>query len=331
MTVTTTPKAAARVEQLREQVNQALPNLATNAEPPVLYDPVRYVLASQGKRIRPILLLLTADAFGTSPETALPASLAVEVFHNFTLVHDDIMDNADARRGQPTVHVEWDEGTAILTGDLLFALSYDLLAQVKEADLREMMQVYHTMVERLCRGQALDKAFEERADVTVDEYLDMIDCKTSALLEAAFELGGIIGGATMEQRTHLQQLGCHVGRAFQIQDDLLDLTADTDNWGKAVGGDLVEGKKTFIVLRALERAEGAEHAWFARIVNEGGLPPDDIPEARTRMDRLGIFDEARAAVDRHSEAAKQELSSLPSGSARETLRWLINQMQARLH
>lgn len=331
MTVSTTQTAAARVEELRERVDEALPALAVDAEPAELYDPVRYVLASQGKRIRPILLLLTAEAFGTAAATALPASLAVEVFHNFTLVHDDIMDNADARRGQPTVHVEWDEGTAILTGDLLFAMSYDLLAQVEGADLREMMQVYHTMVERLCRGQALDKAFEARSDVTVDEYLQMIDCKTSALLQAAFELGGIIGGATEAQRQHLQQLGRHVGRAFQIQDDLLDLTANTDRWGKAVGGDLVEGKKTFIVLRALERASGAEYEWFARIVNNGGLPSADIPEARDRMERLGIFDEARAAVDEHSESAKDELQALPAGSARQTLLWLINKMQARLH
>lgn len=331
MTVSTPPTAADRVERLRDRVNQALPALATDAEPDVLYDPVRYVLASQGKRIRPILLLLTAEAFGTRAETALPASLAVEVFHNFTLVHDDIMDNADARRGQPTVHVEWDEGTAILTGDMLFAMSYDLLAQVEGVDLREMMQVYHTMVERLCRGQALDSAFEERPTVTVNEYLEMIDCKTSALLQAAFELGGVIGGATEEQRQQLQTIGKHVGRAFQIQDDLLDLTADTDHWGKAVGGDLVEGKKTFIVLRALEQAEGAEYDWFARIVNEGGLPPGDIPEARSRMERLGIFEEARSAVHRHSEAAKEALDALPAGSPRETLLWLISQMQARLH
>lgn len=331
MTVSTSLTAAERVNRLRERVNQALPALAIDAEPDVLYDPVRYVLASQGKRIRPILLLLTAEAFGTRAETALPASLAVEVFHNFTLVHDDIMDNADARRGQPTVHVEWDEGTAILTGDMLFAMSYDLLAQVEGADLRDMMQVYHTMVERLCRGQALDSAFEDRSTVTVDEYLEMIDCKTSALLQAAFELGGIIGGASASQRKHLRTIGKHVGRAFQIQDDLLDLTADTDHWGKAVGGDLVEGKKTFIVLRALERAEGAAYDWFARIVNDGGLPPEDIPEARTRMERLGVFEEAREAVDSHSETAKETLGVLPSGSARDTLLWLINQMQARLH
>lgn len=331
MTEPATDTVEAHVGRLRTLVNEALPSIVHDAGPDVLYDPVRYVLASEGKRIRPVLLLLTAEAFGAAAQAALPAALAVEVFHNFSLVHDDIMDNADARRGQPTVHVEWDEGTALLTGDLLFALSYDLLAQVERADLRDMMQVYHQMVERLCTGQALDKDFEERADVSVDEYLEMVDGKTGALLQATFELGGCIGGASDEKRAHLQRLGRQVGRAFQIKDDLLDLTAESERWGKAVGGDLMEGKKTFIVLRALEEATGEERAWFARIVDDGGLPPDDIPEARDRMARLGVFAEARAAVDRHSAAAREELQHVPAGSARDALEWLIDRMQARLH
>lgn len=322
---------AEHVESLRALVNEALPALVADAGPDVLYDPVRYVLDGGGKRIRPVLLLLAAEAFGVERERALPAALAVEVFHNFTLVHDDIMDNADERRGRSTVHVRWDQGTAILTGDMLMALSYDLLSQVETPNVQKMLDVYHSMVERLCKGQALDKAFEAQSDTSVTDYLRMIDCKTGALLEAAFELGGLIGDATPAHRTALRKIGRRVGRAFQIQDDLLDLTADSAQWGKAVGGDLMEGKKTFLLLRTLERADGANYAWFARIIEENGLPPDDIPEARARMKRLGIFDEARAAVEEYTEGAKQQLAALPEQPSVETMRWLIDRMQARLH
>lgn len=324
--------SAEHVASLRARINHALPELVADAGPDVLYDPVRYVLDGGGKRLRPILLLLSAEAFGVATQRALPAALAVEVFHNFTLVHDDIMDHADERRGRPTVHLQWDADTAILTGDMLMALSYDLLTQVDTPHLAKMLDVYHAMVERLCKGQALDKAFETQAETSVEDYMRMIDCKTGALLEAAFEIGGLIGGVVPPQRTALRKIGRRVGRAFQIQDDLLDLTADHDRWGKQVGGDLMEGKKTFLLLRALERAEGDDHAWFARIVAEKGLPPDEVPEARERMRHLGIFDEAEAAVKEYTAGARQQIDALPGETAPiQTMHWLIDQMQARLH
>jgi geranylgeranyl diphosphate synthase type II len=273
-------------------------------------------------------LLLVAEAYGTAPSTALPAALAVEVFHNFTLVHDDIMDEADERRGRPPVHVRWDVGTAILVGDIMMGLSYELLGEVETDGLYD---VYHPMVEQLCAGQALDASFEDEQDVSVEAYLEMIDGKTAALLSAAFELGAVIGGAPASDREHVRTAGRLVGRAFQIQDDLLDLTADGDEWGKAVGGDLVVGKKTYLTLRALERAEGEEYDWFARLVTDGGLPPEDVPEARDRMARLGIFEEARDAVQRYTEQARTHLDVLPDGEAASALHWLIDEMEARSH
>lgn len=323
--------AAAHVERLRAQVNDALSPLMTEAEPDVLYAPARYVLDGGGKRLRPVLLLLVAEAFDVELDEALPAALAVELFHNFTLVHDDIMDHADTRRGRPTVQVRWNQGTAILTGDLLFARSYALLGRIESTFLPELMHVFSSMVERLCKGQALDKAFETQVDVSVQDYLQMIDHKTGALLQAAFELGGLLGEASDAQRAALREAGRQVGRAFQINDDLLDLTADHERWGKQVGGDLIEGKKTFLLLRALECAAGAERSWFARIIDEGGLSPDDIPEARDRMARLGVFDDARDEVQRYSEAAQERLAMLPSVESVDTLRWLIHKMQTRLH
>jgi geranylgeranyl diphosphate synthase type II len=322
---------AEQVDSLRALVNNALTELVADARPEVLYDPVRYVLEGGGKRLRPVLLLLTAEAFGVDTKRALPAALAVEIFHNFTLVHDDIMDHADERRGRPTVHLKWDPETAILTGDMLMALSYDLLSQVETPHLVKLLDVYHAMVERLCKGQALDKAFEKQTETSVEDYMRMIDCKTGALLEAVFELGGLIGGARPPERTALRKVGRRVGRAFQIQDDLLDLTADDDRWGKQVGGDLMEGKKTYLLLRALERSESRDHAWFRRVVSNGGLPAEDIPEARSRMERLGIFDEAEAAVNEYTEGARDQLAILPDSKAADTLHWLIDRMRARMH
>jgi geranylgeranyl diphosphate synthase type II len=325
------PAPAARVEALREHIDDALPALVDDRPPRRLYDPVHYVLTGGGKRIRPTVLVLIAEAYGAEREHVMPAALAVETFHNFTLVHDDIMDEADERRGRPTVHVKWDVDTAILVGDLMLGLSYRLLGEVEGGTQRQLYGVFHPMVEQLCRGQALDAGFEEQNDVSVEAYLDMIDGKTGALLGAAFELGAVAGGADSQAQTHLRTAGQQVGRAFQIQDDLLDLTADSDEWGKAVGGDLVVGKKTFLTLRALEQAEGTEHDWFARIVTNGGLPPADVPEARRRMKRLGVLAEAREAVTRYTEEARSHLHVLPDSPSTDALHWLIDQMEARSH
>ncbi len=319
------------IDSLRSEIEEGLRGLVTDRSPGVLYTPVQYVLEGGGKRVRPTLLLLVAEAYGRPPESALPAALAVEVFHNFTLVHDDIMDDADERRGRATVHVKWDLGTAILTGDLLMGLSYEVLGNVDGVSDDVLYDVYHPMVEQLCSGQALDASFETQEEVSVAAYLDMIDGKTAALLSACFELGAVVGDAPESDRDALRSAGQLVGRAFQIQDDLLDLTADGDDWGKAVGGDLVTGKKTYLTLRALERAEGDEYDWFARLIHEDGLPRSDVDEARTRMERLGIFEEARSAVQRYSSHAREHLDVLPPGQARETLAWLIDEMEARSH
>ena len=327
----TTFQPARHVDRLRQQVNEALDDLVTEEHPADLYDPVRYVLASKGKRVRPLLVLLAAELYGVPNERALPAALAVETFHNFTLVHDDIMDNADSRRGRASVHVEWDEATAILCGDYLMSLSYDLMARTEGAPLMRLMQPFNRMVQHLCEGQALDKEFEERGRVSVAEYMDMIDRKTAALIQTALELGGVLGKGSEDEIAHLRDVGRQVGRAFQIQDDLLDLVADHDRWGKQIGGDLIEGKKTFLLLHMLERAEGDRYDWFYRIVEEGGLPADEVGEARSHMEQLGVLADAEQAVSTHSSSARAHLDALPEGPARTTLRWLIDRMEARLH
>lgn len=327
----TSEEAASYVRSLTERVETELQTFSLPYEPAELYEPVRYVLAGGGKRIRPLLLLLAAEAFGREEarERAMPAALAVEVFHNFTLVHDDIMDHADERRGRPTVHVRWNEATAILSGDLMMGHAYDLLAQVETGRTAEVIRIFHRMVARLCEGQALDMAFEQRVDVSVAAYLDMIERKTAALLEAALEIGALIGGADAEARTKLRSAGRDLGRAFQIQDDLLDLTADDAKWGKTIGGDLMEGKKTFLLLRALECSEGKEHAWFARIVEENGIARDGVHEARTRMETLGVLGDARGVVEKHYRAGLAGLDALPPGRASSALRGVVEGLMQR--
>lgn len=322
---------AEHVKRFAELVNESLPVLVNQKEPVELYEPVRYVLEGGGKRFRPVLLLLAAECYGADAEQALPAALAVEVFHNFTLVHDDIMDHADERRRRPTVHVKWDESTAILCGDLLMALSYDLLARLSTNRLSDILHVYYEMVAELCEGQALDKSFETRDTVSLDEYLSMIDRKTGALLRASLQMGGLIGQASDAALADLRTIGIHLGRAFQIQDDLLDLIASDERWGKTVGGDLIEGKKAFLLLSALEKAGGQEREWFQEIIAKRGLSSELVGEARERMERLGVLDHAREAVVYHTGAALQCIDELPEVPARETLRWLVCRMQERLH
>jgi geranylgeranyl diphosphate synthase type II len=311
----------------RLRIDEALRSIEVPAEPAALYDPVRYVLDSGGKRVRPVMLMLCAEAYGADEEDALPAALAVEVFHNFTLVHDDIMDHSPARRGRPTVHARWDEPTAVLAGDYLFGLAYDLLVQAPAPDGRALVRRFHHAVERLCEGQALDKAYERATDVTVDSYLDMIDRKTGALIEMSLELGAMVGGAGPRELERLSLAGRALGRAFQIQDDLLDVTADGEGWGKAVGGDLVEGKRTFLLLSALELSRGEDRTWFERALS--GLQPEQVDEARDRMSRLGVLDAARETVEdavRHGLAA---LEALPAGLAAEALRQLAGELASR--
>lgn len=318
------------LDAIADEVGEALRTLDLPAEPPGLYDPVRYVLAGGGKRVRPALVLLAAEAFGglSARDRAMPAALGVEVFHNFTLVHDDIMDRSPTRRGRPTVHVEWDEPTAILAGDLMMGLAARLVTSAEGPDPATLAEAHYRTVALLCEGQTLDMAFEKRDDVTVDEYLAMIDRKTGALLEHALELGAMVGGADAAAVATLREAGRALGRAFQIQDDLLDLTADPDALGKPVGGDLVQGKRTLLVLDARQRAEAGDRDWLADVF-AGGIDPGRVPAARDRLDALGVLDRAADAVGEYTAAGRAALDVLPAGSAADALRALALGLASR--
>ena len=316
--------------EIAAEVDRELARLGLPEEPARLYDPVRYVLDGGGKRVRPALVLLAAQAFGgeAARARAMSAALGVEVFHNFTLVHDDIMDRSATRRGRKTVHLRWDEPTAILTGDLMMGLACDLIARTDGAELRPLLRSHHQMVARLCEGQTLDMAFETRDDVTVDEYLGMIDGKTGALLEHALDLGARIGGADPATVDALRQSGRALGRAFQIQDDLLDLTADAAGWGKPIGGDLVEGKRTYLVLSALERASTDAEPWLAEVLG-GGVEADRVDGIRAHMDRLGVLMDTADVVTSYTESARSGLDLLPDSDASDALRALALGLASR--
>ncbi len=317
------------VKELAAYVSVHLKELAGERSPAQLYDPVRYVLQSGGKRLRPVLLLMTAEAFGGSRERALPLALAVELVHNFSLVHDDIMDHAVSRRGQPTVHAAWSPETALLCGDVLLGMAAEQVALVEAGELRAHTLWFSRTIGALCEGQTLDKHFEEASGVTTADYLDMIDLKTGALITASLVMGSIAGGATQESECSLSAAGRAMGRAFQIQDDLLDLTSNDPRWGKVIGSDLMEGKKTFLLLEAQSRAMGAEQAFFGSLRQGAGLHKDQIAEARDHMAALGVLDAAREAIASYTAQAMQHLQDLAANTV--ALQSLVRQMAVRMH
>ncbi|WP_412067456.1 polyprenyl synthetase family protein [Rubrivirga sp. IMCC43871] len=307
------------LDGLAAEVDAALTALDLPAKPTGLYDPVRYVLAGGGKRIRPALVLLAAEAFGGdgARAAALPAALGVEVFHNFTLVHDDIMDGSPTRRGRETVHERWDVPTAILAGDLMMGLAARLVVGTGPR-AGALAEAHYRTVARLCEGQSLDMGFETRDDVTVEAYLHMIDGKTGALLEHALEVGGLLGGADDHALGALRTAGRSFGRAFQIQDDLLDVTGGP-GWGKPVGADLTTGKRAFPVLAARDRAEAEDEPWLAAVF-AGGLPPDRVDHVRERLDALGVLAEASERVHQYTGDGRRALADLPATPAAHALR-----------
>ena len=221
-------------------------------DPKNLYEPIDYILQLGGKRIRPMLTLIASDIFSGDYKQALPAALAVEVFHNFTLVHDDIMDDAPLRRGNETVHEKWNINTAILSGDAMLILAYQYFENYEPVVFQKLAQLFSKTALEVCDGQQLDVDFETRNDVTIDEYIKMITLKTSVLVAAALKMGAIVAKADEDQAQHLYDYGLNLGIAFQLQDDYLDTFGDPESFGKQVGGDIIENKKTYLYLKALE-------------------------------------------------------------------------------
>lgn len=317
-------------------INKAIDGLNWDKEPKGLYEPIAYTLASGGKRIRPTLALIAAEAIvngglinGDAIEQTLPAALALEVFHNFTLLHDDVMDKAEVRRGRETVHVKWDENTAILSGDQMLIEAYKLLSDVPADKLPQVLKWFNEMATGICEGQQLDMDFEHAGQVTIEDYMTMIEKKTSVLLAYAMKIGGYIAGATPAQQEALYQYGLHIGLAFQIQDDILDVYGDPNTFGKAIGGDICCNKKTFLLLTALETADAESKAELLQWLLVSDRKEEKIAAITQLYDRLGVRDAGEAVMEEHTATALAQLDKLPQNDATERLRKLAEQLATR--
>ncbi len=315
-----------RLAQYAGMIEQELGKLDFPMRPENLYDPLRYFLKIGGKRIRPALVLMGAELFGCVSEKAIPAALAVEIFHNFTLIHDDIMDRAPLRRGQQTVHEKWNTSIAILSGDVLFVKAYAQLAQQQAEHLPELLRIFNRTAQEVCEGQQLDMDFEVQSDVQIAAYLEMIRLKTSVLLGCALELGAIIAEAKESDRTKLYTFGQEIGIAFQIQDDILDLYADPDKFGKQVGGDVISGKKTLLHLKAFERAGARDRERLIAVSNERD-PKLKVGVTRKIYDELGVKQACTELMEMHYRKA---IGALEAVNTDENLKNTLRELAAYL-
>jgi geranylgeranyl diphosphate synthase type II len=316
-----------------KKVEAQLEQIVKDKKPESLYAPFHYLITGGGKRIRPVLTMLCCGAVGGNPIDALDAGVAIEILHNFTLVHDDIMDKSPMRRNRPTVHVKWSEASAILAGDVMVGYAYSLLPSPKvHPRSHEIYQAFTQSLIEVCEGQAYDMDFNERDDVNLDEYLIMIDKKTAKLIETSALIGGHFGNANEQELDALQGYAYAVGIAFQIQDDLLDLTAEQAELGKTIGQDIVEGKKTFLIIKAIETARTEQDkALLKEFLNNHGLPPEKVPEIKEMLSRLGVLYEAQAEIDRYFSQAKNYLKKLPENQSTQILGWLLETLNKRKH
>ena len=256
------------IEQVRTYIDKSIKELVFNKEPKELYEPIRYVFGTGGKRLRPLMTLMACNLFDDSLDGALTPALGLEIFHNFTLLHDDIMDEADLRRNHPTVHKKWDQNVAILSGDVMAILAYEYITTCDISVLPDVIKVFNTTARQVCEGQQFDMNFEKLNQVAVEEYLKMIEMKTSVLLAGCMQIGAIIGGAKKEDAELLYNFGRDIGMAFQVQDDLLDTYGDTEVFGKRIGGDIIANKKTFLLIKALEKADSKQNGILNKLINE---------------------------------------------------------------
>ena len=312
-------------------INNEILKLDWKREPYGLYEPIEYTLAAGGKRVRPQLAMIASQLFGGKDEEVLPAALALEVFHNFTLLHDDVMDKADVRRGRPTVHIKWNENTAILSGDQMLIEAYKLLSGVPADKLPQVLQLFNKMATEICEGQQYDVDFESQEHVTIDEYLKMIRLKTAVLLATALKMGSYIAGANTEQQDMLYEFGINIGLAFQIQDDILDVWGNPETFGKAVGGDISCNKKTFVYLEARrrggERREGERlEEWYSQVLEDN---TEKIAAVKEIFERLGVRAACEKVVEDYTQKALALLNQLPQNQATEQLRKLADKLNTR--
>ena len=309
--------------EILQLINRYIDEMPYNRQPASLYEPIRYILSLGGKRIRPTLMMLAYNLYQEDPESILPQACGLETYHNFTLLHDDLMDHADMRRGHPTVHVKWDANTAILSGDTMLLMAFKLMMQCPQEHMDVVLDVFTETTLEIGEGQQYDMTFETRDDVREEEYIEMIRLKTSVLLACALKIGAILGGASASDAENLYKFGEQIGLAFQLQDDFLDVYGDPKVFGKAIGGDILCNKKTFMLINAFNKADEAQRKELEKWVNAVNPDPQQkIAAVTTLYNNIGVnrlaeeriryyFDESRKylAAVQVPEESKQELKA----------------------
>jgi len=317
-------------ERERKKVEKILVEAFKDRKPDSLYKPVKYILSTGGKRLRPLLVILSTKAVGGNFPDVYNASVAVELLHNFTLVHDDIMDNADKRRGMLTLHKKYDDSTAILAGDGLLSVAYEYLLKDCNGKTKEVISAFTKGLIEVCEGQSLDKDFETTDNVTIDEYKLMIMKKTAAMFEMCCTVGALLGGGSPKEIKAVSLFGKNIGIAFQIQDDLLDISGDEKKFGKKVGGDLIEGKKTFLFIKALSKAKGNDKKKLIKVIKNNGIKPQQANMYKHLYEKLGVIENAKAEIKFYTNRALRSLKTLKKEDDKEIFSWLANSLIKRI-
>lgn len=318
-------------QQILERIESEISRLSLDYPPKSLYDPIEYILSLGGKRIRPALALIACNMYSDNLDTVINPALGIEVFHNFTLLHDDLMDEADMRRNKPTVHKKWNANAAILSGDAMLIVAYRLIAKTEASHLKEVLDLFSQTAAEICGGQQYDMEFESRMDVTEEEYLEMIRLKTAVLLACSLKTGATLGGASKEDADHLYAFGVNIGLAFQLQDDLLDVYGDPKTFGKNIGGDILCNKKTFILINALKRANEDQRKtlteWIARTEYDA---QEKIALFTYIYNELNLKQLVTAKMQTYYQAAIAHLDALQvTPERREVLTEVCNQLLYR--
>ena len=294
--------------ELTEKINRHITGLAFTRQPEELYAPVSYVLSLGGKRIRPLLMLMAYNLYREDVESIYPQATGIEVYHNYTLLHDDLMDKADRRRGKPTVHKVWDENTAVLSGDAMLVLAYQFMAQCPTEHLKEVMDLFSLTALEICEGQQLDMNFETRKDVTEAEYIEMIRLKTSVLLACSLKMGAILARASAEDANRLYDFGIYLGLAFQLKDDLLDVYGNPAVFGKNIGGDILCNKKTYLLIKAFEEANPRQlQALNTWVDAETYIPQEKIAAVTALYNEIGVKAQCEALMADYTNRARLAL------------------------
>lgn len=295
-------------QEYLDTVNQAIAAIPYPEQPGQLYEPISYHMALGGKRVRPVLTLMACDAMGGDPSVAINAAVGIEMFHNFTLLHDDVMDNADVRRGKPTVHRRWNDNTAILSGDTMLTIATQYISCVRNW---QVMDLFNKTAIEIYEGQQWDMDYECRNDVTVDEYINMIRLKTSVLLGCALKMGALVADAAPEQADLLYEAGVNMGLAFQLRDDVLDVWGDPKTFGKEIGGDIMNNKKTFLLISTMQKAKGDDADELRHWLNDPYTTREEKVQGVTALyERLGVRQLAEDAIAHYNDLAVAAFSQV---------------------